>query len=167
MTEELNPEILYVGSNNKSTDRNLSLLGMIAEEVVPVSNRAARLAAMVLYRNRPIAIGTNSWKSHPLAKYYGTSTESNCIHAEVNAIKKAVQKVGKEKIVGCSLMVVRIKNEYNPNRKGGGSHSLVYGLAKPCAGCERCIRDHGIKKVIYSNDYDHILKKESYSEIIF
>jgi hypothetical protein len=91
--------------------------------------------ARILRRGKPIAEARNSIGSR--SKGCGYSDQS--IHAE----RAVVKRLGDlSQLNGCVLLVVRI------NKAGDFLNS------KPCADCqkflEKCMRDYGLRKVIYS-----------------
>jgi len=70
------------------------------------------------------------------------------LHAEVNAIVRASRVLDEDEFRHSSIYVVRVK-------KDGTRGKWVYGLAKPCEGCLRCIMSFGIRELWYStNDGD-------------
>jgi len=91
--------------------------------------------ARILRRGKPIAEARNSIGSR--SKGCGYSDQS--IHAE----RAVVKRLGDlSQLNGCVLIVVRL------NKQGGMLGS------KPCADCqkflEKCMRDYGLRKVLYS-----------------
>ena len=94
-------------------------------------------------------IGENSYKSHPLVRYFTKKNERVCRHAESDAIIKAVQyftgKTGVSRksfadvsLEGFTLSIARVLAD--------GST----GLAKPCQDCDDMIRFFGIDTVEYT-----------------
>lgn len=127
-------------------DRYMNILAKIASDVVdsPVGN--ARLAACIVYKNDIVSFGTNSMKTHPFQARYGRNKESIYLHAETSAIKNALNSISVSELSKCSLYICRVK--FSDAHK----QNLVFGLAKPCSGCFRCINTFGIRKVIFSLD---------------
>lgn len=121
--------------------RHIDLLKVIAEDVAPVSN--AKLAAAVIYRGKIVAVGTNQAKSHPFAAEYSKHPEAIYLHAETDVIYKAKKKLTENELKKSTLIIVRVKNV-----KG----DMVFGLSKPCEGCAKCISDHEIGTVIYTEN---------------
>ena len=91
--------------------------------------------AQLIKRNKVIAIARNSVGSRARGCGWGDQT----IHAE-RAVVKRLGDLSQQN--GCVLLVVRI------NKQGDFLNS------KPCADCqkflEKCMRDYGLRKVIYS-----------------
>lgn len=122
--------------------RHIELLKIIAEDVAPVSN--AKLAAAVIFKGKIVAVGTNQAKSHPFAAEYAKNPDAIYLHAETDVIYKAKKKLTPTELKKSTLIVVRVKST--------ASKKLEFGLSKPCPGCEKCIRDHGIGTVIYTEN---------------
>ena len=101
------------------------------------------LGAAAIYCGKLLAVGWNSCKTHPVQAKYNSSERGfdgyffkSSIHAEmmvINKIKHLDINFGKVK-----LFVWR------------GSHAPR--LAKPCAACERALRDLGIKHIYYTGN---------------
>jgi len=129
----------------------LNILSKIAADISPI--RSARLAACVVHRNSIIAFGTNCMKSHPFQARYGKNDDSVYLHAETSAIKNALKYISLEELSKCTLYISRVKYEDTKKNK------LLFGTAKPCPGCFRCINTFNIKKVYYTLD------NQSYAEL--
>lgn len=125
-----------------NVSKTIDLLRIVAEDIEPVSN--ARLAAAILYRNRIISIGFNQMKSHPFAAEYCKNPDAIFLHAETDAIFKAKKKLTEKEMSKSTLVVVRVKSDARGNK--------IFGIAKPCFGCESCISDYNIKTLIYTLD---------------
>ncbi len=106
----------------------------------------AFIASALVHRNKVISFGLNQMKSHPYQKRYGRNKDAIYMHSEVSAIHTAEKKLGFDKFHNSTLYVVRVK--WTSSNKT----SLTSGMALPCTGCMRCIKDHGIKTVIYTLD---------------
>lgn len=130
--------VLY--NRHKSRIESLST---IAEGVVP--NTTAKIAASIWIGNRLISIGVCELKSDPFQAKYGRNSESIYRHAEVAAIKNALNKIRSGDLSRAILYVARVKK----NKIGG---EFISGLAKPCIGCQSCISDFNIKQVVYTTD---------------
>lgn len=123
--------------------RILQTLEVAARDVAPVTG--ARMAAAVAIRGTIISMGNNSLKSHPFQNRFGKNSESMFWHAETHAVHNFLRKHLVSELVRSTLYVVRVK----PPRSAGVDWSVA--MARPCRGCTRCIWDHGIPRVIYSN----------------
>lgn len=125
-----------------SVTKNLNILRAIAEDIEPVRN--AQLAAMIFYKGRIISIGYNQKKSHPMAAKFSKNPDAIFLHAEVDAVIKALKKLSEAELKRATLIVARVKTDENGK--------LVFGMAKPCPGCSKCIAAYGIRKVIYTEN---------------
>lgn len=121
-------------------ERHIASLKLIAEDVVPVSK--ARLAAMILYKGKAVAYGFNQWKTHPFAAKYGRHEEAIFLHAETDAILKASKRLTETELKKTTLIICRVRQD--------AALQSCFGIAKPCAGCAKCIEEYGIKRVIYT-----------------
>jgi deoxycytidylate deaminase len=129
----------------------ISILSKMAIAVEPV--RQARIAACLVYRNEIISFGINQMKTHPFQAQFGKNKDSIFLHAETDCIKNALREIDVDELSRCTLYVCRMKYESHEKKK------FVYGLAKPCPGCERAIATFNIKNVFYStneNTYDKL-----------
>jgi tRNA(Arg) A34 adenosine deaminase TadA len=127
-----------------SPDKAFNMMEKIAQDVAPVG--AARIAAGVFRRNELIAVGVNSYKSHPFQVKFQRNSDSIFLHAETDAIKNALKRIDVEDLRYCSLIICRVK--YDSIQK----NNLVWGLAKPCSGCMKAIISYNIRKVYYTCD---------------
>ena len=105
-----------------------------------------RFASAIVYRNKIISVGFNHKKSHPFQKKYAKNSEAIYLHAEVHAIKNALREFPVEELTKCELYIARVK------RPQSFSDKFIWGLAKPCIGCERAIVEFGIRRTIYTCD---------------
>lgn len=124
--------------------KRFEYLKPIAEDVSPV--RGARLSAMLVFKGKIVSIGVNQYKSHPFAAKYAKNKDAIYLHAEADCILKASRKLTEAELKKSTLYVCRVKH-FSPNNK-----NIIFGKAKPCEGCEECIRAHGIKRVIYTEE---------------
>lgn len=118
--------------------RVLKHLAVLAEDIPEFAGQ--RVIACVLEKGSIVSYGFGHEKTHPFQAKYGRNADSIYWHAETNAIHNA-QKKGTD-LSKTSLYVLR--------RKTNSEMKELYGLAKPCDGCARCIEDHRIPRVIYS-----------------
>lgn len=106
----------------------------------------AKVASLLLLKNRPIAIGYNSLKTHTLQSKYGKNAKAICLHAEIDVIRKSLNHINVDDLSRCTMIIMRAK-------KNGD-----WGLAKPCChsngtlGCHSALNAFGIKNVIYSTN---------------
>ena len=120
----------------------IQTLGKVATDVLPVGR--ARIAAAIVIKNEIISIGTNQMKSHPLQAKFSRHYQAIHIHAEIDAIAKALKRIDAKRLTQAELYVARVKID---NRG-----KAMWGIAKPCAGCDGAIESFGLKKVIWTDD---------------
>lgn len=106
----------------------------------------ARIVAGLVYKGELIAIGGNKLKTHPFQNRYSKNDESPYLHAENDCIVRGLRDFDSDLLAKSKLFVVRAK------KKGPRQVQDIWGLAKPCDGCMRAIRDFKIKDVWYSTD---------------
>lgn len=106
-----------------------------------------KMSCAIVYRKNIITIGVNSYKTHPIMNEYGVNDNAIYLHAEIDAINKALKLVSEEQLSKCDLYVLRVK------REDGFNSAWIRGLAKPCDGCMKAIHRFKIKKVFYTKDY--------------
>lgn len=122
--------------------RQINILKDVAEDTISVSN--ARVVAAVIYKGKIVSIGVNQNKTHPNSYKYRKNDKAIYIHAEVDAINKASKRLNSKQLTKATIIICRVKkNEENKD---------VFGLSKPCKGCEKCISDKGILNIIYTED---------------
>ena len=82
-------------------------------------------------------------KSHPFQKKYGSNIKAIYLHAEVDAIKNAINYGYTDLLEQSTLYIVRQRII---------EKNWCCGLAAPCVGCQRAIAAFNIKKVIYTTN---------------
>jgi tRNA(Arg) A34 adenosine deaminase TadA len=117
-------------------NKHLSLALKIAE-ANPVL-KLPKMGAVVVKYNKVVAVGWNSYKSHPMQARYGRHEMAICTHAEVAAISNALRNLTNEEVANSDLYVARI------TRTGD------VGIAKPCEGCDRVIKKFKIRNVFWT-----------------
>lgn len=122
----------------------INVLSKIASDLSPV--KSARLAACVVLQNDIVSFGVNEMKSHPFQARYGKNKDAVFLHAETSAIKNALKYISLHDLERCTLYISRVKFDDATKTK------LIFGTAKPCPGCFRCINTFNIKKVYYTLD---------------
>lgn len=126
----------------------IDTLYKIAESVIPV--RQARIAACLVHQNSIISFGVNQMKSHPFQSKFSKNMDSIYLHAETDTIKNALKYVDLKTIEQSTLYICRVKYASSDKKK------MIYGLAKPCLGCMKCLTNFSIKNVIYTEDGDSL-----------
>ena len=115
-------------------------------------NGVVRIAAAIVYKRHIISTGINSYKTHPLmCETNGYRPGQIYLHAETDAIRNALRLISKEQLKQCFMYIVRVK------RPCIASNDWVYGLAKPCPGCEKTVKSYGIREIIWTEDESEIL----------
>jgi len=128
-----------------------SILDNLFQKSISIQKCAnARITAAVVLKNTIIAEGNNSLKTHPFQKKYGKNCDSIHLHAEVDAVIKALKVISVDDIAKCDLYIARSKQ----SKKRGNFH---WGLAKPCDGCKRMIAAMNIKSVYYTTNEDGVI----------
>lgn len=105
----------------------------------------AKVAAAIYKNKSLIAYGFNRYKTHPVQQLYAKHPKACYIHAEIDAIIKALKRISSEDFRNCDLYVARSKKD-SPKGK------YVPALAKPCIGCTRAIMAFGFKSVFYTEN---------------
>ena len=115
----------------------------LAQSVEPV--RGARIAASVVRKGKIVSYGYNHKKSHPFQAKFCKNNHAVFFHAEIHAIKNALQIIDVDDLLKCELYIVRAKRDRD-NKK------WITGLSKPCSGCQKCIDSFGLKDIYYSKE---------------
>ena len=126
----------------KHIEKTADILRKLAISLPNVAH--ARIAAAILYKNRIVSFGVNSYKSHPFQLKYAKNKDSICIHAENSAIRNFLRVYDEDKLKHAIMVVGRMKKT--------SSLEWVDGMSKPCEGCQRALATFGIRKVWYSTD---------------
>lgn len=142
--------LLWRSKMNHRDAKRIDEAFTIAQTVPRVAS--SRIFASLYYKSRLISSGFNSVKTHPMQKNYGKNPNSICLHAEVTAIKNALRTVDLDVLSKSVLYVARAKNLTRFSKK------FVWGMAKPCVGCQRCISDFSIKRTFYTTDEQGVFK---------
>lgn len=135
--------------NIEGDPKIINSLAKIAQDVIPV--RSARIAAAMVLGNDIVSIGINSKKTDPFQLKYardnmpqlGAGEQYHIYqHAEIAAIKKAMNRISMKDIENCKLYVVRLRHD--------DYGWWEFGLAKPCPICMGAIYDFNIKNVFWT-----------------
>jgi len=123
-------------------------LAKIAEDLDKNMNRSgARLASAIVLKNQVVSYGVNQNKSHPFQYRFSDNDDAIFLHAETDAIKNALKRIGEEDLIKATLYICRVKYD-----KAGKNKAVTWGLSRPCVGCQRAIATFGIGDVIYSDE---------------
>lgn len=110
------------------------------------TKKSLHLGAAVFYKGELLATGWNSEKTHPLQfKYNDERIKDDTLLPKMHAEIMAISKIK-------NLDIDFSKVEIFVYRKN------VFGvaMAKPCASCEKCLRDMGIKRVHYTGNNSYV-----------
>ena len=128
-------------------EKVLDLLAVVAEGVDRnTTSSGARLAAALVYKNRIVSVGINQKRSHPFQAKYSKNEDAIYLHAETDTIRTALRHLSEKQLSKATLYVCRIKHADGPDTP------LIWGLSKPCVGCQRAIATFDIKGVVYSEE---------------
>ena len=116
------------------------------EKIAAANPSDIKFAAAIVRNSRIISVGMNSMKSHPMQARFAKNKDAIFLHAEIAAIKNALRELNVDDLEKTDLYICRIKK---PKPK---SKSWVWGLAKPCEGCQRAITEFGIRRTVYTTD---------------
>lgn len=125
---------------------NTSILHTLAKIAEANDGSNIKFAAAVVYRSKIISIGFNRMKSHPFQAKFAKNEMAIFLHAEVHAIKNALREISVEHLSKCDLYIARIKKPQSY------SDNFVWGMARPCCGCQRAIAEFGINRTVYTTD---------------
>jgi len=128
-------------------DKYFKTLGLIARDLPRVFR--AQISAGIVYKNEFISFGSNQLKTHPFQQKFSKHEDAIYLHAETDAIKNALKVLTQEQLARSTLYICRLKQISSEDER------KVWGLAKPCPGCQRAIATFGIKDVYYTTDRDN------------
>lgn len=89
----------------------------------------SRHSAAVVRSGKVLAYGVNRDKTHTANLDWGKNPDAIYLHAEIDAIVRAINRRGEEVVKGSTLVVCRL------TRDGQLSNSC------PCDGCKKAIKD--------------------------
>lgn len=112
---------------------------------------SGRVAAALYDKKRFICSATASKKTHTLQKKFSKHPEAIYLHAEINAIRKALLQYNSEYLQHMTLYIARLK--YTSDKEE------CHGLAAPCKGCLQAIEAFNIKRVVYTTDTVNVLEE--------
>ena len=127
-------------------EKHTKYLSALENKVITFSKTYnVRMGALLVHRNKIISYGKNDFKTDPFQAKYADHEWRVHIHAEVNAVKKALKQISIDEIKDSTLYVVRMKQ--NPFDK-----KFIWGMARPCKSCQMCLAAFGISKVVYTTE---------------
>ncbi|MDR3503062.1 MAG: deaminase [Legionella sp.] len=119
-------------------EKIMDMLSKMACDVELFGN--VQIAAAIVIKNEIISFGVNEHKTHPFQKKYAPNPMALYKHAENAAIINALNRVPKNDLKKATMYIVRVKKDHS------------WGMACPCEGCSKAIKEYGIKKVVYTTD---------------
>lgn len=145
----------HLRSNGKITTKNLRWFKR-AEKVSEKSDFRIKVGCVAVLHGKIIATASNEEKSSPMQKYYNRyrsfdedSGTINKNHAEMKCISKL------EKIHNLDWEDVEL---YTFRKHADGT----LGNSRCCEACERCIIDHGVHHIYYTDDCGYIYEWLNY-----
>ena len=134
---------------NSQKTRTRSILNQLLKRAIERPKvGCSRIAAVLVYKNQ-FFYGGNSYKSHPFQAKYSKNPDSIYLHAEVDAINKARKVLSPLEMRKATLYIARVKGRPTVDQD---CDTLLWGLAKPCKGCQRAIYMEGVGRVIFTTD---------------
>lgn len=106
----------------------------LARAAALMSTHPKHQVGAVIVNKKPISIGANLYKTHPI--FANMVDGKYSIHAEV----KAILSCPRSKLIGSEMWVYREKADGTP------------AIAKPCKNCQKVLIEAGVKKVYYTTD---------------
>ena len=125
--------------------RILNALYEISLALEPVGG--SRVAAAIVLGRDVVSIGTNKRKTHPFQAQHARNEQSIFLHAENDAINKALKLVDVKDLTRATLYICRSKWLYTSPYNCGYTG---WGLSKPCSGCDTTINKYKISRTIYT-----------------
>lgn len=114
----------------------------IAKETAKLSDyNKHQLGCIIVYKNRIVSSGFNSNKTNPLQKRYNKRRFSDDTMHKLHAETAALLPLMRNDTFDRSRLRVYL---YREHRDG----SLA--LSRPCASCQRMLKDYGIKHIFYT-----------------
>ena len=126
----------------------LAIISKVAEAADHIGLRA-KLAAAIVIKNEIISIGLNRKKTHPFQVQFQANDKQIYLHAETDAINRALKHISKEELCKATLYVARVKYADNKSKK------IIWAESKPCIGCQKAIKLYGISNVVHTCDEEY------------
>lgn len=116
------------------------------------------MGCVIVYKKHIIGAAANSDKTHPMQATYNQYRKFNktkngikhSVHAEIAAINSIPYTIGKD--INWNKVKVYIYRICP-------GHDFGAGVARPCPGCERALRDLGIKHIYYTGDNSYVYER--------
>lgn len=127
-------------------EKMLQRLMTLAEDT---NTERAKHAAALVINNNVISFGMNQSRTEPLQYQFSRNHRplATCVHAEVDAIKNAIKRVGISALRRSTLYISRV-------RRSSQRGPFISANSKPCRACQNAIDAFEIKRVVYTVDGD-------------
>ena len=132
----------------KRDQKILDFLSKAAEAADHAGIRA-KLAAAVVIKNEIISLGFNRRKTHPFQAQFQSNEPQIYLHAETDAINRALKYVTKKELCKATLYIARVKYADNKSKKA------IWAESKPCIGCQKAIKSYGISNVVHTCEEEY------------
>lgn len=123
------------------TKRVKRFIAIALEESTRSTYGRISIGAVIADGSYLVSRGCNTTRTHPIQQRLNVKTNRSCtgacLHAELNALLKARDR----NLRGCEIFVARF------DRRGNLSN------CKPCVACEQAIRDSGISRCYFTNQF--------------
>tara|TARA_Y100000780_G_C13518819_1_gene352931 strand:+ start:314 stop:706 length:393 start_codon:yes stop_codon:yes gene_type:complete len=123
----------------------LDELFVLAQDIEPVGG--AQVAACLVHKRAVVSYGFCQYKTHPLQSRFSSNEESTFLHAEIDAIAKAIQRMRSVDFLRSSTLYVARAKWNGPEKR-----KYIKGLACPCEGCAGAISAFKIPNVFYTKE---------------
>lgn len=125
------------------SQRDLRYFDVARSVAMTSSYKRIKVGAIVVLKKQIISVGVNSYKTHPLQKYYNKYRDipddsNHTLHAEMEAILRVPKDLGLEDAILYSYR----------------EHPLTHQLAnsRPCPSCMALIKSKGVRKLCYTTE---------------
>lgn len=105
-----------------------------------------RVAAIIVFKNKIISYANNQQRSDPFQRRFSHNINKIFVHAEISAIKKALNVINIETLKKCSIYTARVGYNRPISKKTYGD--LIILPAFPCKICLSAIVEFGLKEII-------------------
>lgn len=126
----------------------------VAKSVAKTSTyHGTHVGCCVVYKGLVVSVASNSEKTHPLQMLYNRfrefdpKTAVNKLHAEVHALSVLMSS---HRYIDWSKVSIYVYRELKNGKPA---------VSKPCPACSNLIKDLGIPKVYYINEFGQYVKE--------
>lgn len=133
--------------NDRRDARIINNLMLLAEDVEFGQSSRYRLASAIVKKRKILGYGINSYKkTHPLQAKFKKNDAAIYLCAETACIINSSKRFNPNELVGSTIYIVRIKYT------DAARQNITTGLAYPCIGCQKRIKEAGISKFVYTTE---------------